>query len=368
MARQVRVAERSRASFELSALSIFLLTDAMIFMRKVLLAQVICAAAAINTVAAQTPGAAVSTSPASALAEASGIDAWLLQMHEASRKRAYVGTFVVSSGGAMTSTKIWHVCDGQTQVERLDALSGSPRTVFRHNETILTFLPDQKVVRSEKREALGLFPQLLKSNNPKIADFYRLKTEGTERVAGLEANVVQLIAKDALRYGYRVWTEQKQGLVVKLQTVDEQGVVLEQAAFSDLQLDAPVKMDKLLQMMGRVDGYRVEQSAVTKTTAAAEGWMMRSVVAGFRPIGCYKRPASVQNSDEPIQWIFSDGLASVSLFVEPIDRQRHDKETHMALGATHTLSRPVGVHWLTVVGEVPAATLKLFASGLERKK
>jgi hypothetical protein len=44
-------------------------------------------------------------------------------------------------------------------------------------------------------------------------------------------------------------------------------------------------------------------------------------VAGFKPMSCYKRPA-----EGVLQWIFSDGLASVSLFVEPFDRQRHQQE------------------------------------------
>ena len=69
-----------------------------------------------------------------------------------------------------------------------------------------------------------------------------------------------------------------------------------------------------------------------------------------------------------MQWIFSDGLASVSLFVEPFDRQRHDKETSAVMGATQSISKQLGSYWLNVMGEVPMQTLRLFASGLERKK
>jgi sigma-E factor negative regulatory protein RseB len=173
-----------------------------------------------------------------------------------------------------------------------------------------------------------------------------------------------------LRFGYRVWTERKRGLVVKLQTLDLDGKVLEQAAFSELQLDAPLRMDKLVQMMGKVDGYRVEKPALVKTTASAEGWSVKLPVAGFKPVSCYKRPSSsaAAAGDEPLQWIFSDGLASVSVFVEPVDKQRPDKESTLSLGATQTLTRQVNNHWITVMGEVPMATLRLFASSIERKK
>jgi sigma-E factor negative regulatory protein RseB len=329
-----------------------------------LLALAGCTLPAMGYVAAQA------SPPAAAAAESRSLNDWLVRMHEASRKRSYIGTFVVSSGGAMSSAKIWHVCEGDQQMERVETLTGAPRSIFRHNDQVVTFMPDHKVVRSEKRESLGMFPQLLQSADGRIADYYKVKQEGAERVAGVEADIVLLVPKDSMRFGYRVWTEQKKGLVVKLQTLDTDGKVLEQAAFSELQLDAPVKMDKLLQMMGKVEGYRVEKPVLVKTTASAEGWMLKAPVAGFKPMSCYKRPAPATpaGGEEPLQWIFSDGLASVSIFVEPFDRQRHDRESSLSMGATQTITRQLDAYWVTVMGEVPMATLKLFANGLERKK
>ena len=336
-----------------------------------LVALYLFAQSAPNFVAAQIAPLAApqAVNAASAAREPKSINDWLLRLHEASKRRSYIGTYVVSSGGQMQSAKIWHVCEGAQQMERVESLTGAPRSTFRHNDKVVIFMPEQKVVRSEKREALGNFPELVQSADNQIAEFYKLKAEGVERVAGLESDVVLLIPKDTMRFGYRVWTEQKKGLVVKLQTLDSDGRVLEQAAFSELQLDAPVKIDKLLQMMGKVDGYRVEESALVKTTASAEGWRLVTPVAGFKPMSCYKRPTSgAALADDPMQWVFSDGLASVSLFVEPFDRQRHRQESAMSMGATHTITRQLGGYWLTAMGEVPMSTLKQFAGGLERKK
>lgn len=325
---------------------------------------------AMNYVAAQGSSAAAGALAPTTAAESRTLNDWLMRMHEASKKRAYIGTFVVSSGGAMSSAKIWHVCEGRQQIERVETLTGVPRSIFRHNDQVLTFMPDHKVVRSEKRESLGLFPELFQSADSHIADFYKVQQAGSERVAGVEADIVNLVPKDRMRFGYRIWTERKSGLVVKLQTLDADGKVLEQAAFSELQLDAPVKMDKLIQMMGKVDGYRVEKPVLLKTTASAEGWVLTAPVAGFKPMSCYKRPVSAGTDagEEPLQWIFSDGLASVSIFVEPLDRQRHDKASSLSLGATQTMTRQIDAYWITLMGEVPMTTLRLFAQGLEHKK
>src|SRR6185369_5797460 len=91
------------------------------------------------------------------------VSEWLARMSDASRQRSYIGTFVVSSSnGSMASARIWHACDGQRQVERIDTLSGEKRSTFRRDDEVLTFLPESRTVRSERREALGLFPELLR--------------------------------------------------------------------------------------------------------------------------------------------------------------------------------------------------------------
>lgn len=312
-----------------------------------------------------TPPAASHPKPAER-----SVSEWLVRMHEASRRRSYIGTFVVSSNtGSMSSARIWHACDGDVQLERVESLTGAPRSVFRRNEEVMTFLPESRVVRTEKRESLGLFPDLLKASESSIPEYYAARRVRADRVAGFETDVVQLEPKDNLRFGYRIWSEKKSGLVVKLQTIDGDGNVLEQAAFSELQLDAPVRIDKLSQMMASTEGWRVEKAEAVKTDAGAQGWQLKSTVAGFKPVSCYKRPVTGAPSPEgAMQWIFSDGLAAVSLFVEAYDRQRHLQEGLFASGATQTLTRRIQDWWLTAVGEVPPQTLKAFAQSLERRK
>ncbi|MEJ7687631.1 MAG: MucB/RseB C-terminal domain-containing protein [Variovorax sp.] len=301
---------------------------------------------------------------------------WLRRMNTASRERSYVGTFVVSSAsGNLSSARIWHVREGDLQMERIEVLSGPPRSTFRRNDHVMTFLPEAKVVKSEKRENLELFPNLLGTPDSAIGNHYAARVLRKDRVAGFDADVVQLEPRDRLRFGYRVWSERGSGLVVKLQTLDGEGRVIEQSAFSELQLDAPVKAEALAQMMGSTAGYRIQKSELERTTAVKEGWSLRAPVAGFKPVSCYRRHMGPQASGalgHTMQWTFSDGLALVSLFVEPYDPQRPSREVLVALGATYTLTRRLtdkdGDWWLTAVGEVPPQTLDAFAQSLARTR
>ena len=316
----------------------------------------------------KTPGAAPAEPPT-----LSTVD-WLRRMHAASRQRTYVGTFVVSAAtGNLSSSRIWHVADGDVLMERIEALSGAPRSTFRRNDHVMTFFPEDKVVKSEKRENLDFFPNLPGAPDSAIGDFYDARALGKGRVAGFDADVLQLAPRDGLRFGYRIWSERRSGLVVALQTVDGEGRVVEQSAFSELQFDAPMKTQALAQMMGNTAGYRVEKSELERTTAAAEGWTLREPVAGFKPVNCYRRALDgVAKPERTMQWTFSDGLASVSLFVEPYDAQRPAREAVMTMGATNTLARrwsdKGGDWWLTIVGEVPPQTLQAFAQNLVRTR
>nr|WP_319566828.1 MucB/RseB C-terminal domain-containing protein [uncultured Rhodoferax sp.] len=296
---------------------------------------------------------------------------WLLRLHQSSQQQSYVGTFEVTAGQAKSAARIWHVCEGTQQIERVDALSGIPRTTFRRNDQVMTYFPEDRVVVAEKRASLGIFTNLINRADVSIARFYQLQASEGELVAGLRADVVELLPRDHWRFSYRVWTEQTSGLVLKLQTLDSEKRVLEQAAFSDLQLAQPLSWGKLNAMMGNTAGFVVKQTELISTTADKEGWRLKSMVPGFKTMSCVKRQDHVKGiKASPLQWVLSDGLASVSLFIEPYDAARHAQQSHdqMAFGATHMQTRRLGHWWLTVVGEVPQHTLQMLAQSLERKK
>ncbi|MFM2111989.1 MAG: hypothetical protein RLZZ271_649, partial [Pseudomonadota bacterium] len=299
-----------------------------------------------------------------------GVTDWLKRMHEAGRKRSYLGTYVVSNNLGISSARIWHVCDGVQTMERVETLTGAPRSTIRSNDQVVTFTPDNKTAVVEQRENLVQFPSLL--GGAAIPDYYQARLGGSDRVAGQDAQRIDIVARDALRHGYRVWADKATGLVLKIQTVDASGGVLEESAFSEIQLDASVKMDNLDSLMkantDETRGVRVLRSQLSKTTASAEGWNLRSNVPGFKPMSCYKGPRVAQAKEPLMQWVFSDGLASVSIFVEPFDRSRHLQESSVRVGSTQTWVKRSDPYWLTFVGEVPLATLKAFASGLERKR
>lgn len=343
--------------------------------RALMLFRSLSALALAGAACVSAPVARAQTAGADAPAPASEVRAWLLRIHEAASRQNFQGTFVVTSGGAVSSARIAHYCEGKNQFERSESLDGQARHVYRHNDVVQTVWPASRVAMVEQRSLPAAFPALLQAGDDRIVDFYDVHPQGADRVAGHEAKVLLVKPKDSFRYGYRLWADQASGLLLRADVLGERGDVLETSAFSDVAIGVKFQPESVLQPMKKLDGYRLLRPVLTPTRLEAEGWAVRQPAPGFREVSCVKRPMTGANGLEKdgaeqqvVQAIYSDGLTYVSLFIEPFNPQRHTRPMLASVGATQTLMQQQGDWWVTVVGDVPPVTLRTFAKGLERRK
>ena len=301
------------------------------------------------------------------------VQTWLVRIQEAAGKRNFQGTFVVSGGGAVSSARIAHFYVGSQQYERIESLDGQARHVFRHNDVVQTVWPGNRVAVIEQTLLPRAFPAVLQAGDDRIAEFYELRPQAPGRVAGHEADVLLVQPRDKLRFGYRLWSERTTGLLLRADVLGEGDEVLETSAFSEVTIGIKPQPDSVLQPMRRLDGFRVLRPQLQAVQLEDEGWSLSKVVPGFRLVSGVKRPMGASGAEaDPqahavLQVIYSDGLTHVSIFIEPYSPQRHLREMRASLGATQTLMRRNGDWWITLVGDVPPATLKKFAGALERK-
>lgn len=330
--------------------------------------------AALSLALSLAPSVHAQASSEDVLVSPQQVRTWLTRIHEAANSRNFQGTFVVSGGGSVASARIAHFCEGANQFERIESLDGLARNVLRHNDVVQTVWPGKRLALVEQRDLLASFPALLQRGDDHITDFYDVFKQDADRVAGHEAHVLWVKPKDAYRYGYRLWADKGSGLLLRADVLGERSEVLETSAFSDVVIGVKAQPELVLHAMKKLDGYRVVRPVLASTSLEAEGWTLRDGVPGFRQVSCVKRPldagAAVTDAvSAPIlQTIYSDGLTHVSVFIEPFNPARHTRQLHAFVGATQTLMRKHGDWWVTVVGDVPPGTLRLFANGLERKQ
>ncbi|MFZ2987791.1 MucB/RseB C-terminal domain-containing protein, partial [Ideonella sp.] len=306
-------------------------------------------------------------------ADAAPADAgvWLMRAHEAASTRNYRGTLVVSSVGAVSSSRVVHFCESGQQFERIEALDGEPRSMWRHGDLVQTLWPRARVAVIEQRDPRTGFPAVFTGAEKRVPESYELKLLGQDRVAGHDADVVLLKARDSARFSQRLWAERGTGLLLRADILAPGGQALESAAFSELAIGIKPQPELVLAGLKRLEGYRVLRPALMSTTLDAEGWSIGNLPPGFREVQCAKRsldPAGAPGSAVVLQAIYTDGLTHVSLFIEPFQPKRHQSEAYAAIGATHTLMLRRDDQWVTVMGDVPLETLKRFAAALDRKR
>jgi len=290
---------------------------------------------------------------------------WLQKMTSASRQLNYSGTFVYRHASQSETSRIVHfVNPAGGEFEKLETLDGPAREVIRTNDQVVCYLPESKTVLIEKR-GKRRFPALLPDRLTGVTENYTVRVGGMDRVAGHDCQVILLEPRDKLRYGRHFCAETVSGLPLRARTFNEKGEPLESFAFTELKIGGTFNRDRVKsRYAAKSRDWRVDHSGYpTGEVAADTGWALTQQPAGFRKLTEMKRSIAGRNFMVS-HIVYSDGLAAVSVFIEPLPRARIAKSlSHQ--GAVNIYTRPVADHMVTVLGEAPASTVMQIANSLE---
>jgi sigma-E factor negative regulatory protein RseB len=302
---------------------------------------------------------------------------WLQRMNKALATRNYDGTFFHISGGRVETMRIVHRVRSGRVTERLQSLDGSGREFVRANDELTCYLPDQHTVLVEPRQDRGPFLGSLPQFDATVSDFYRIEALPATHILGRPARVISVNPKDQFRFGYRLWLDEKTAMPLKTQLCDSRGQVIEQIFFARLDMPESIP-DSDLAPTVHTDGMRwVRQGpSVDNASAALAAYRASQLPPGFRltvqgaqTLGGASAPAS--------HLVYSDGLATVSVFVEeqgssdssvaaaPDAQTQAPMQGLARVGSGYAFSTVVQGHQVTAVGEVPAQTVEFIAHSVK---
>jgi sigma-E factor negative regulatory protein RseB len=288
---------------------------------------------------------------------------WLDRIATASRQLNYVGTFSYQTGWRSETSRIMHRYDNGEERERLEVLDGSPREVLRQGNEIRCVLPTQRTVIIGQARARGGFPGLVQKGHVDLSDNYYIRMEEVAgRIAGYEARKLVFDPRDELRFGHVLWAEMQSGLLLKSQVLDGKGEVIEQFAFSDVRIGGEIG-DELLESRVR-PGEDWRMVDVGSDNAKVEDrWLLKEPVPGFAlTTKVHHRQGGT------LQMVFSDGLAAISVFIEPAEAGVEARGGFSGGGAVNVFERIAEGHRITVMGEVPASVVQRMAGAIEVAK
>lgn len=293
---------------------------------------------------------------------------WLQRIHAASQKLSYTGTFVYRGGDQAETSRIIHIVGRHGARERLETLDGQPREIVRSDNEVKCYLPDSMTVKVDKQTDHKVFPALLPANLLDISEHYDVTTGGIERVAGYECQSIVLEPKDKMRYGHKLWADANTGMLLKSQTFNDKKEVVEQFTFTQISIGGKIDQGQLKsRFLAKSRDWRVENSGAVSASLAASGWTIEPELPGFRKVTEMKRTQG--GSSEVGHVVYSDGLAAVSVFIEPMASKTALPQPGLSRqGAINIYSRQIAGHLVTVVGEAPAESVKKLAESVAYRK
>jgi sigma-E factor negative regulatory protein RseB len=284
--------------------------------------------------------------------------AWLQKMADAARHMAYEGVFVVRQGDAMQTLSVSNRPAGQGNESRLMALDGVQREVRCSVTGAVTLVADGNQIRMEKRLNSRHFPDLLPANPRALVNWYEVRLGGAERVAGLDCRNVEILPRDAFRWGYVLCAEKDSSLPLKAVVVNAGYQPLMQYAFAEVKLGVAPKV---------ASGPALPEMPEPAHPLESEQVVAKALPPGFTRIAAVTRHLP-NMSGEVQHWVFSDGLTLISLFLSPSSKPVDTVKGTSKHGMVNLMRRQVGDFQATVLGDAPWAAVETIALGLEPKK
>jgi sigma-E factor negative regulatory protein RseB len=286
---------------------------------------------------------------------------WLERMNKALTSRNYVGVFTHMRGDRAETLRIIHRVRGKDVSERLLSLDGSEREFIREGDELTCYYPDKRMVVVERRSPDGPLLDALPALNEGNSEVYEIQGGDRERLLGRKTRVVALTPRDEYRYGYRLWIDEETSMPLKTQLCDQSGKVIEQILFSNIDLPEriPDSMFKPVVDASNFRWLRADRQLAVNSTPAL--WDAMRLPPGFRM--ATRSAQSMPGSNGPVaHLVFTDGVASVSVFIEPRKADSPVQQGPASMGSSSAFSTVIDGHQVTAVGEVPASTVQFIAT------
>ena len=291
---------------------------------------------------------------------------WLNRMVSAARQVDFSGTFTYISGKRLETMRIAHVTGASGEIERLETLDGSPREVIRRQGEVRCVLPNLKTVIIDRHANRRTFPGRLPAAVATLGEHYRIAKGEISRVAGRKSQIVTLDPRDNLRYGHQFWADVESGLLLKARMVNDAGDLVEQFAFNEVQIGGDIDPKLLEARYDAAPDWRILNARGDEARDQDVGWQLTDALPGYRLMSSIRREVG-DRGHEALHLVYSDGLTSISVFIEPDDVAPHpgsDAKGFLSAGSIGVYARTVSGQRLTVLGEAPREALRRIGDGM----
>lgn len=290
---------------------------------------------------------------------------WLERMIQATQTLNYEGTFIYVQGPHMEAMRIIHGCGPDGERQLLISLNGPHREIVVTGNSVTRLAPDQRETFPGADFQRSPFPLSIPRDLGRLESHYEFELLGEDRIAGLAARVIAIKPRDTWRYGYRIWLDQRHGVVLRSALLDGKGYPIEQLMFTDLRIKPHVKEDleRILRREASPESNQQDPHPSAAEPVTRSAWRILQLPEGFIKV-LHNRFTKSPGHQPTEHMVFADGLATISVFLEKLDGSPPLLRGSSQLGSMSAFGTVVEGHQVLVVGEVPAATVQHIATSI----
>jgi sigma-E factor negative regulatory protein RseB len=285
--------------------------------------------------------------------------AWLEKLSQATSELNFTASFVVLKPNADVEPYVWrHAIVEGVEFEHLNLLNGPGREVVRVGPNISYFEPYTPPYTLQSTTINGPIPYQLVKSYKDLLGSYNFVLVGRSRISGRAAQQIRVVSHDKNLYAYNLWLDQASGLMLRLDTLDLNGQVVEQLQVTSLEITE--KPDSYFARIELSELPRVVE--LSNKAEAILSWRVNWLPSGMKVVKRDIRRLSA-NDGRVEYMMLSDGMVDISVYLQQLPNGfsqqaalKHQSNTLITMQRDSLA--------VTVIGKLPTETAGAIASSI----
>ena len=265
----------------------------------------------------------------------------LIKMNNALHRMNYSGTLVHIKGNGINTLRVDHEVINGVENETISSLNDAKDSVSSQSQGF----------------SLAMVPDSIQQ----MRNVYSLDVGAMKKVAKRDCQIVVARPKDKMRYLQKYCIDKLTGLPLAYSLIDNKHQTVERFTFTEVSIS-------VAETGGAVDSASTMSPPQTwiPDTLPSGQWSITELPKGFH-FGKHiaSQQAETQKGLNTEHFVLTDGLSSISVFISPITTAKPKPISSLSSGALNVLTSQKNNHRITLVGEVPRATMQSILSNLK---
>jgi len=251
--------------------------------------------------------------------------------------------------------QLLHGVINQEEIAYFRYLNGAMRESLQYLQKISYFEQGSQPYTLQSTRNQSVFANIANFDYDKGLESYEYIILGKGRIAGKTAMAIRMISKDQYRYSYIVWVDLDTHLPLRLDTIDNSNIILDQIMVVSLKVS-----EKVNPWLESLSNQKLPELFHISQTSNLQGslWKVDWMPAGFNVVKDDQHQL-VMYENEPVSYIMlNDGIVSVSIYISAKKTILAQQQKTIQRGATVLYTDQKNNFEINVIGEIPVATAK----------